>query len=83
MREGVDGLLRDKTRPPGKPRTPEKKVREVAELARSSAPEGETHWTVRALAEKVGLSPATVHKILVRHRLAPHKVRQFKVSCQC
>ena len=28
----------------------------------------------------VGLSPATVHKILVRHRLAPHKVRQFKVS---
>ena len=80
MREGVDGLLRDKTRPPGKPRTSEEKVREVVELARSSAPEGETHWTVRALAEKVGLSPTTVHKILVRHRLAPHKVRQFKVS---
>ena len=80
MREGVDGLLRDKTRPPGKPRTSEAKVREVAELARSSAPEGETHWTVRALAKTVGLSPTTVHKILVRHRLAPHKVRQFKVS---
>ena len=80
MREGVDGLLRDKTRPPGKPRTSEEKVREVVELARSSAPEGETHWTVRALAEEVGLSPTTVHKILVRHRLAPHKVRQFKVS---
>ena len=80
MRESVDGLLRDKTRPPGKPRTSEEKVREVAELARSSAPEGETHWTVRALAEKVGLSPTTVHKILVRHRLSPHKVQQFKVS---
>ncbi len=73
MREGVDGLLRDKTRPPGKPRTSEAKVREVADLARSSAPEGETHWTVRALAEKVSLSPSTVHEILVRHRLAPHK----------
>ena len=80
MREGVEGLLRDKTRPPGKPRTSEAKIREVAELARSSAPEGETHWTVRALAKTVGLSPSTVHKIFVRHRLAPHRVRQFKVS---
>ena len=34
----------------------------------------------RLVAEKVGLSPTTVHKILVRHRLAPHKVRRFKVS---
>ena len=24
-----------------------------------------------------GRPPSTVHKILVRHRLAPHKVRQF------
>ena len=34
----------------------------------------------RALAKTVGLSPATVHKILARHRLSPHQMRQFKVS---
>ena len=27
-----------------------------------------------------GRPPSTVHKILVHHRLAPHEVRQFKVS---
>ena len=29
---GVDGLLRDKTRKPGKPRTPDAAVREVVAL---------------------------------------------------
>ena len=80
MQEGVEGLLHDKTRPPGKPPTSEEKILELVELAERLAPDGETHWTVRALAKAVGLSPSTVHKILVRHRLAPHRVRQFKVS---
>ncbi len=35
---------------------------------------------MRALAKEVGVSSATAHRILARHRLAPHKVRQFKVS---
>ena len=54
MREGVDGLLRDKTRKPGTPRTSEEKVRELVALAERPAPGGETHWTVRALAKKIG-----------------------------
>ena len=80
MQEGVEGLLRDKTRKSGTPRVPEEKVRKLLELAPRRPPNGETHWTVRALAKEVGVSPATAHRILVRHRLAPHKVRQFKVS---
>ena len=80
MEEGVEGLLRDKTRKSGTPPVPEEKVRKLLELAPTRPPNGETHWTVRALAKEVGVSPATAHRILVRHRLAPHKVRQFKVS---
>ena len=80
MEEGVEGLLRDMTRKSGTPPVPEEKVRKLVKLAPTRPPNGETHWTVRALAKEVGVSPATAHRILVRHRLAPHKVRQFKVS---
>ena len=80
MQEGVEGLLRDKTRKPGTPRTSEETVRELVDLAERPAPDGETHWTVRALAKKVGIGASTAHGILAAHRLAPHRVRQFKVS---
>ena len=80
MREGVEGLLRDKTRKPGTPRTSEATVRELVDLAARPAPDGETHWTVRALAKTVGIGASTAHGILAAHRLAPHRVRQFKVS---
>ena len=76
---GGDGLLRDKTRPPGKPPTPEAKVRELMETALAPPPDGETHWTLRALAEKVGIA-AAAHDVLARHRIAPHRWRHFKVS---
>ena len=46
MQEGVEGLLRDKTRKPGTPRTSEETVRELVDLAERPAPDGETHWTV-------------------------------------
>ena len=50
------------------------------DLAARPAPDGETHWTVRALAKTVGIGASTAHGILAAHRLAPHRVRQFKVS---
>ena len=80
MEEGVDGLLRDKTRKPGTPPTPEAKVRELAGTALAPPPGGETHWTVRALAAAVGVGASTAHIILARHRIAPHRWRHFKIS---
>ena len=57
MEEGVEGLLRDKTRKSGTPPVPEEKVRKLLELAPRRPPNGETHWTVRALAKEVGVYP--------------------------
>jgi transposase len=61
---GVDGLLRDKTRKPGKAAaTSEESVRHVVALT-CGAPQGEaTHWTGRAMAEASGLSLRTVQRI--------------------
>ena len=47
--EGLDGLLRDKTRLPGKPATPQSKVQAVLEQTLTGEPPGvTTHWTGRA-----------------------------------
>ncbi len=77
---GVDGLLRDKTRKPGKAPTPEAVVRRVVALTCSEPPGEATHWTGRAMAEASGLSLRTVQRIWVGHELQPHRLRTFKRS---
>jgi transposase len=78
MLEGVDGLLRDKTRPPGIPRTAS--AAEVVRLTLARPPHEATHWTLRAMAKAVGLAASTVQGIWKAHGLAPHRWRQFKLS---
>ncbi len=80
MREGVEGLLRDKTRPPGrKPLDPGIIERVVATTAKD--PPGETtHWTAGLMAKAVGISISSVQRIWQAHGLHPHRVRRFKLS---
>ena len=80
MREGVDGLLRDKTRPPGTPPLPRAIVERVVELTRQGPPGEATHWTGRAMAEAIGISLGSVQGIWKAHGLVPHRVRTFKLS---
>src|SRR5580704_9187566 len=68
---GVEGLLRDKTRPPGRKPVPTATVAKVLALTQGK-PFGEaTHWTGRAMAKAVGLSLRTVQRIWETHRLQP------------
>ena len=60
---GVDGLLSDKTRPPGKPPVADARVTELVRLTHEPPPHEATHWTARAMARAVGLGVATVQKI--------------------
>ena len=50
MREGVAGLLRDKTRKPGLPPLPSALIDRVVELTLAEPPGEATHWTGRAMA---------------------------------
>jgi transposase len=78
---GVEGLLRDKTRPARIPALAEAKVAEVLRRTLEEAPPGDAaHWTVRALAGVSGVSPAKVHQIWQAAGLAPHRYRRFKLS---
>jgi transposase len=77
---GVEGLLRDKTRKPGKMPIPADIVARVVALTCSAPPHEATHWTGRAMAQASGLSLRSVQRIWQAHQLQPHRVRTFKRS---
>ena len=77
---GVDGLLRDKSRPPGRTPVPRAVVERVVEFTLGEPPGEATHWTGRAMAEAVGLSLRSVQRIWAAHGLQPHRVKRFKLS---
>ena len=77
---GVDGLLRDKTRPSRVPPLDRGKVAGVIRRTLEEPAPGEaTHWTVRAMARASGVSSAKVHQIWHATGLAPHRLRRFKL----
>ncbi|MCP5084119.1 MAG: IS630 family transposase [Alphaproteobacteria bacterium] len=80
MEEGVDGLLRDKTRPSRIPALDEEIAREVAALTLKPPPGETTHWTASMMAKAAGISESSVRRIWRAHGLAPHRFRQFKLS---
>jgi len=78
--EGVAGLLRDKTRKPGKPPLLPATIAQVLALPCGQPPKGGTHWTGRMVAKAVGVSLSAVQRLWEAHRLQPHRIRTFKKS---
>src|SRR5690348_6684773 len=77
---GVDGLLRDKTRKPGKAPLGDDLARRVVALTCAAPPGEVTHWTGRAMAAAAGVSLRSVQRIWAAHKLQPHRVRTFRRS---
>lgn len=75
--QGLPGLLRDKTRKPGKPPILAETVARVVALTCAAPPHQATHWTGRAMACAVGISLTSVHRIWEAHKLRLHRVRTF------
>jgi transposase len=79
-REGVEGLLRDKTRPSRVKPLAQQVIDRVVALTAVAPPHEATHWTSAAMAAATGISVSSVQRIWRAHGLAPHRVRQFKLS---
>lgn len=78
--DGVDGLFRDKTRPPRiAPFGPEVGEKIVA-LTLAEPPGETTQWTGRAMAKAAGVSLSYVQRVWRSHGLQPHRIRTFKLS---
>ena len=78
--KGVDGMLKDATRPPRrKPLAPEK-IKQVVHLTLHSKPTDATHWSLSSMAAAAGLSRSSIQRIWSGHGLKPHLMEAFKVS---
>jgi transposase len=80
MHAGVDGLLKDKTRGPGKTPLAQPVIDRVITLTGQPPPGEATHWTAAAMAKAAGISLSSVQRIWKAHGLKPHQVRTFKLS---
>ncbi len=80
MEEGVDGLLRDKTRPSRIPPLGPEVAERVVALTLTDPPVEATHWTAAMMASQTGISESAVRRIWRFHGLQPHRYRQFKLS---
>jgi len=78
--EGLAKLGRVRAGRGRKASIPQATIEQVVELTLHSRPEGETHWSCRTMAERVGISPSQVQRIWAARGLKPHKVATFKLS---
>jgi transposase len=80
MKEGFEGLLRDKTRRSRIPPLGDEIAARIVALTLEAPPLEATHWTGAMMAEAAGVSVSSVQRIWRAHGLAPHRMRQFKLS---
>jgi transposase len=79
LKRRLEGLL-DEPRS-GAPRTvTDAQVEEVVAQTLESTPTGQTHWSRRSMARRVGLSADTIGRIWRAFGLQPHRAETFKLS---
>jgi transposase len=78
--KGVDGLLKDATRPSRVKPLPPETIKRVVHMTLHEKPPNATQWSVRSMAKAAGISYSSVQRIWQAHGLKPHLVKTFKVS---
>ena len=78
--EGVSKLGKVRSGRGRKPAIPQSTIDEIVHLTRHCTPTGQTHWSCRTMAERVGVSKDTVARVWAARGLKPHLVDTFKLS---
>ena len=78
--KGVDGLLKDATRPSRRKPLTAEKIKQVVHMTLHEKPPNATHWSMRSMAAAAGISYSSVQRIWHAHGLKPHLTKTFKVS---
>lgn len=77
---GVDALLKNRTKKPGKAPIPESVKNELSRIVCQEEPADATHWSTRELGKRLGISHSSANTILRERGLKPHLVRSFQFS---
>ena len=76
---GIEGL-RDKPRSGRPAKITQAKGARIVALTLKAPPKGLSHWSTRELAERVGVSHMSVHRLWQAHALKPHRLESFKFT---
>jgi transposase len=74
------GIEKDLPRGGRKAKKREQMTTLIIETTTQSKPSNATHWSVRTLAEKLGIDKSMVHRVWQASGLKPHLAKTFKVS---
>lgn len=75
----LEGIY-DEPRPGAPRKIGDEKIEEVVRLVLETKPEGQTHWSTRSMAEKVGMTQTAVSRIWRAFGLQPHRSKGFVFS---
>ena len=78
--EGPDCFWEVATGRGRKPQISAEKIERIINATLQTRPPGATHWSCRTMAEKHGVSKATINRIWQSHGLQPHRTKSFKLS---
>jgi transposase len=77
---GVEDLLHDRTRKPGRAPITGETVARLMALTCTEPPHQVSHWTGRTMAKTMGISLRSVQRIWQARNLQPDRIRTFKRS---
>lgn len=78
--EGGVEALTDLPRPKTTRKLSDEKVEQIVRLTLNTKPKGQTHWSSRQLAEKLGVSQSSVSRVWRAFKLQPHRLGTFTLS---
>lgn len=74
------GIEKDAPRPGRKPSISSSVTAQILHKTTRETPNAATHWSLRTMAQAVGVSRSTVQRVWRLHGLKPHRIKAFKVS---
>jgi len=77
---GVAGIEKDAPRSGRKATKQRRWAKRIIETTLHETPPNATQWSVRTLADHLGIKPNLVHRVWQAHHLRPHQTRTFKLS---
>jgi transposase/predicted transcriptional regulator len=77
---GVEALRETQKRKRSRPVLHAELEQKILDTTLKTRPTAATHWSVRALAAKLGVSRMMVQRVWQRYDIQPHRVEKFKLS---
>jgi transposase len=80
LKGGIEAIQRDPERKRSRRVLNKELEQRILDTTLKTRPPDGTHWSVRGLAQQLGVSRMLVHRVWQRFDLQPHRVERFKLS---